>query len=410
MPPKCRTSYSGKRHQPIGSDNIGHKMLEKMGWSTGLGLGKHNQGNPESLQIRQKNDRYGLRCKKETAQSLPHQTAFEDLLGKLSSSNEELSIDCNAPLQTKIFRRQPRFTKVAKAKDVTSYAEKDLQGILGSGAKSIGADKSEVPQGSVPKTTYLCHNNSQTGCDNILNKINIPQSFEISEDRLSNTSADSKKISKKKGEKVWRKYDLGTCNEIQIDSFMSEHCPPETNDYRSCIKREKRKKRKQNLDTDCKNFLYYGERSEASDNYHTVDSDSNIPSSISNAYIDDFELMNSKERNYSFECEDAEKSMNLDSSFVDSSCAEDKSKICNEIPLKKPRQNKSSFRGDKIRSEEEYHLTDVSQSELSVATKPFRSHYMSYEDDEEDRKWKEKVLNSPALLAELCAGDRKSVV
>lgn len=28
----------------IGADNIGNKMLQKMGWSAGLGLGKSSQG------------------------------------------------------------------------------------------------------------------------------------------------------------------------------------------------------------------------------------------------------------------------------------------------------------------------------------------------------------------------------
>ena len=35
----------------IGSDNIGSKMLQKMGWKEGLGLGKTNQGRTDIIKV-----------------------------------------------------------------------------------------------------------------------------------------------------------------------------------------------------------------------------------------------------------------------------------------------------------------------------------------------------------------------
>ena len=35
----------------IGSDNIGNKMLQKMGWKEGLGLGKTNQGRTAIVEV-----------------------------------------------------------------------------------------------------------------------------------------------------------------------------------------------------------------------------------------------------------------------------------------------------------------------------------------------------------------------
>ncbi len=35
----------------IGSDNIGNKMLQKMGWKEGLGLGKSNQGRTAIVEV-----------------------------------------------------------------------------------------------------------------------------------------------------------------------------------------------------------------------------------------------------------------------------------------------------------------------------------------------------------------------
>ena len=36
----------------VGSENIGNKMLQKMGWKEGLGLGKTNQGRTSIIEVR----------------------------------------------------------------------------------------------------------------------------------------------------------------------------------------------------------------------------------------------------------------------------------------------------------------------------------------------------------------------
>jgi RNA-binding protein 5/10 len=49
--------------QPIGESNIGNKLLQKMGWKAGSGLGKSNQGRTEIIEAEQRVSNAGLGSK-----------------------------------------------------------------------------------------------------------------------------------------------------------------------------------------------------------------------------------------------------------------------------------------------------------------------------------------------------------
>lgn len=44
-------SYEEPTKSGIGSDNVGNKLLQKMGWQEGMGLGKSNQGRTSIIQV-----------------------------------------------------------------------------------------------------------------------------------------------------------------------------------------------------------------------------------------------------------------------------------------------------------------------------------------------------------------------
>jgi len=50
----------GLPEKNIGSDNIGSKMLQRMGWKEGLGLGKTNQGRTDIIEAEQRTQKAGL--------------------------------------------------------------------------------------------------------------------------------------------------------------------------------------------------------------------------------------------------------------------------------------------------------------------------------------------------------------
>jgi len=54
---------SDSEQSRIGEDNVGNKMLQKMGWKDGLGLGKANQGRTEIIQTQARSAQSGLGTK-----------------------------------------------------------------------------------------------------------------------------------------------------------------------------------------------------------------------------------------------------------------------------------------------------------------------------------------------------------
>ena len=53
-------SYEEPTKRGIGSDNIGNKLLKKMGWNDGQGLGKSNQGRTEIIEAERRVHSVGL--------------------------------------------------------------------------------------------------------------------------------------------------------------------------------------------------------------------------------------------------------------------------------------------------------------------------------------------------------------
>lgn len=51
---------------PIGENNVGNRLLQKMGWSEGMGLGRSNQGRTDIIQAEQRNSTAGLGSKQSS--------------------------------------------------------------------------------------------------------------------------------------------------------------------------------------------------------------------------------------------------------------------------------------------------------------------------------------------------------
>ncbi|XP_058802734.1 RNA-binding protein 5-like isoform X2 [Phymastichus coffea] len=85
------TSYEEPTKAGIGSDNVGNKLLQKMGWSEGMGLGKANQGRTSIIEAERRVSTAGLGAKSSTYNTLPGDT-YKDCVKKMMYARyQELS-------------------------------------------------------------------------------------------------------------------------------------------------------------------------------------------------------------------------------------------------------------------------------------------------------------------------------
>lgn len=79
------TSNRGPYEEPpkvIGADNIGSKLLQKMGWSEGMGLGKTNQGRTDIIEAKMRMPSAGLGAK--TYGIVPGENSYKDSVKKMA--------------------------------------------------------------------------------------------------------------------------------------------------------------------------------------------------------------------------------------------------------------------------------------------------------------------------------------
>ncbi|CAK9827426.1 PIN2/TERF1-interacting telomerase inhibitor 1 [Anthophora retusa] len=135
------------------SNKYGQKILEKMGWTNGKGLGVNEQGMTEHVRTSFKNDMAGIGFKKDHLDKAwtEHQDSFNDILQKLQAeqdhgvvqieeSKSELS-GKSLELRSKQSRARVHYQKFTRGKDVNKYSSKDLANIFGQ--KELNINKND---------------------------------------------------------------------------------------------------------------------------------------------------------------------------------------------------------------------------------------------------------------------------
>ncbi|XP_069742719.1 PIN2/TERF1-interacting telomerase inhibitor 1 isoform X2 [Narcine bancroftii] len=130
---------------------FGLKMLEKMGWSKGKGLGAHEQGTTENIKVQIKNNTVGLGATKNHEDNwIAHQDEFNELLSKLndchgqngSTSTEDKTM-FSLEEKSKSSKKRVHYQKYTKGKDLSSRSATDLACVFG---KRIKLSKGSIDE------------------------------------------------------------------------------------------------------------------------------------------------------------------------------------------------------------------------------------------------------------------------
>ncbi|XP_028909052.1 PIN2/TERF1-interacting telomerase inhibitor 1 [Ornithorhynchus anatinus] len=120
---------------------FGQKMLEKMGWSKGKGLGAQEQGATEHIKVKVKNDQLGLGATANHEDNwLAHHDEFNQLLAQLNSCHRKTEAGSSDAKEKPTFsleekskssKKRLHYMKFTKGKDLSSRSETDLNCIFG---------------------------------------------------------------------------------------------------------------------------------------------------------------------------------------------------------------------------------------------------------------------------------------
>jgi len=115
------------------NDKFGQKMLEKMGWEKGKGLGSNLQGTTDPVKAAFKADARGMGYNGPVDQLAAHQSEFDALLSSLNTDNNREHRKPTESLEKKSKSSKSRvhYHKSTRAKDVSNYSANDISSILG---------------------------------------------------------------------------------------------------------------------------------------------------------------------------------------------------------------------------------------------------------------------------------------
>ncbi|XP_067654729.1 PIN2/TERF1-interacting telomerase inhibitor 1-like [Haliotis asinina] len=150
---------------------FGQKMLERMGWSKGKGLGAKEDGQVEHVKISFKNDQKGIGSNKnQTDNWIAHQDDFNSLLETLNEDHGGGEVDspiahqvASLEKKSQSSRSRVHYSKFTKGKDLSSRSHEDLKCIFGKRAakptsgKSSPALESSESSGSEESKTDMSH-------------------------------------------------------------------------------------------------------------------------------------------------------------------------------------------------------------------------------------------------------------
>ncbi|KAL1122249.1 hypothetical protein AAG570_003654 [Ranatra chinensis] len=226
------------------SNKFGQKILEKMGWSPGKGLGASEQGMTDVLRVTYKNDTKGFGCK-DKEEWLKQQEEFRCLLAKLSGSEEAGIHNQLKPIEksqslekrSQESRTRVHYRKFTRGKDLSRYTAKDLSCIVGVAMNVVDNNEDSEKSGML--------NDSYDSFQNVEVSLNSGETFNEKD------AQDGKLAKDKKTDKCGRWYDSlfisrgfqNSKGKLVEHGNLVEECIGADNNCVDPLQRKKKKKR-----------------------------------------------------------------------------------------------------------------------------------------------------------------------
>eukprot|EP00092_Neocalanus_flemingeri_P001378 GFUD01001470.1.p1 GENE.GFUD01001470.1~~GFUD01001470.1.p1 ORF type:complete len:459 (+),score=197.53 GFUD01001470.1:52-1428(+) len=123
---------------------VGQKMMEKMGWEKGRGLGANGDGMVDHITLKHKDNNKGVGFKGHDDTWLAHQDDFANVLAALNVEHGESGKKMNESEKketlseiSKKSKRRVHYQKFVKGKDTSNYSADDLGCILGTKSEKL---------------------------------------------------------------------------------------------------------------------------------------------------------------------------------------------------------------------------------------------------------------------------------
>lgn len=130
------------RNKRWAQDNsrVGFTMLQKMGWSSGDGLGQDLQGRATNIKVVKKDNQMGIGAECTSSDNwLEHQNALDDLFAGLNNGTNDDSAQepiASQPRHGRLYHRQ----KFARSKQVSNYDQGARNTIFGKSEKQVAIE------------------------------------------------------------------------------------------------------------------------------------------------------------------------------------------------------------------------------------------------------------------------------
>jgi len=123
---------------------FGQKLMEKMGWSKGKGLGANEDGRVQHVSLKLKDNNKGVGFEGHDDTWLAHQSDFQNVLAALNIEHgdkgkdmSEVEKKANLEEISKKSKRRVHYQKFVRGKDTNNYSADDLGCILGTKSEKV---------------------------------------------------------------------------------------------------------------------------------------------------------------------------------------------------------------------------------------------------------------------------------